>query len=317
MQNIQQIKLGAPTHIVGGAAPNAELTVQVMANCEELTVKDGSSKCTKKGAMKTAGELLKQRVTEDVSTQSWYTPSGEKNIKVDVQGNGELTGAEINAMYELLSKYTADSNIVGNVTSGGAYEDEVQALMKRFPDLHIEAAKFYVKFKDPEVERVLLANNVGSDGVITKEALAAVTSNMSGWFKKSSIVSFDELKYTNITNLFNSFSQCTSLKNITLPESLIELGSYTFDNCLGLEKIVIPQNVSSISAAFNECKNLRHVYLKSDYLITLTIGKLGDYVAGKNVNIYVKPNLVETYSNSDWSKYTIKTHSEWPYETIE
>lgn len=56
--NLREIKLGAPTSIVGGDSPNAELSAQFMGLCEELTLKDGSGRCTKDGALKTAATLL-------------------------------------------------------------------------------------------------------------------------------------------------------------------------------------------------------------------------------------------------------------------
>ncbi|GEM_PF-5118559 len=39
------------------------------------------------------------------------------------------------------------------------------------------------------------------------------------------------------------FANCTSLKSIILPESLIEIGPYAFSNCTGLKHVTIPCNI--------------------------------------------------------------------------
>lgn len=59
--NLQEIKLGAPSSIEGGASPNAVLSVQSMMRCENLVLHDEDSKCTKEGALKGAALLQYQR----------------------------------------------------------------------------------------------------------------------------------------------------------------------------------------------------------------------------------------------------------------
>lgn len=128
----------------------------------------------------------------------------------------------------------------------------------------------YIRFKDPEVLRVLLANGVDTDGDggITEEEAAAVTS-IGAWFdKNSNITSFNEFKhFTNVTLLKDSsnsnvngtcaFSKCTSLQEITLPSSLTRIGSFAFSNCTSLEKINIDEHITYIGfRAFENCVNI-------------------------------------------------------------
>ena len=44
----------------------------------------------------------------------------------------------------------------------------------------------------------------------------------------------------------DAFSECTSLTDITIPDSVTEIGSVAFSGCRSLKHIVIPQSVSSI-----------------------------------------------------------------------
>ena len=78
----------------------------------------------------------------------------------------------------------------------------------------------YIKFKDPEVERICVAN-FSSDGIgVTKEDAEAVTSwPESAYNRNTTIVTFDEFVFfNNVTTLTGAgpadrgaFKGCTSL----------------------------------------------------------------------------------------------------------
>ncbi|MFZ2888017.1 MAG: leucine-rich repeat protein, partial [Ruminococcus bromii] len=53
---------------------------------------------------------------------------------------------------------------------------------------------------------------------------------------------------TKVTGLPNQmFYKCSSLKNVTLPETCTSVGSYAFANCPKLESVYIPASVTEIS----------------------------------------------------------------------
>lgn len=55
----------------------------------------------------------------------------------------------------------------------------------------------------------------------------------------------------------NAFSNCTALKNITIPADVKQIGVKAFFNCSSLQSITIPEGVTSIGGlAFNGCANL-------------------------------------------------------------
>ena len=56
---------------------------------------------------------------------------------------------------------------------------------------------------------------------------------------------------------YGAFEGCTSLKSITIPDSVTEIGSSAFSNCSRLTSITIPNSVTSIgSSAFEGCTSL-------------------------------------------------------------
>ena len=59
-----------------------------------------------------------------------------------------------------------------------------------------------------------------------------------------------------------AFYGCSSLVEVTLPETLTYIGSYTFFNCTNLKEINIPDGVKNIfNNTFYRCPNLEKVYL--------------------------------------------------------
>ncbi len=62
------------------------------------------------------------------------------------------------------------------------------------------------------------------------------------------------------TIAYSAFRNCTSLKNITIPNSVVSIGSHVFYKCTSLEKITIPDSVISIDyRAFGYCTSLENV----------------------------------------------------------
>ena len=57
-----------------------------------------------------------------------------------------------------------------------------------------------------------------------------------------------------------AFRECTSLKSVTIPDSVISIGQQTFSNCTSLSNVTIPDSVTSIGVkAFYNCNSLTKV----------------------------------------------------------
>jgi len=60
----------------------------------------------------------------------------------------------------------------------------------------------------------------------------------------------------------NAFYDCSSLKSVTISNTVESIGNYAFGGCSGLTEVVIPDSVESIGdAAFGGCSNLTSVTL--------------------------------------------------------
>lgn len=118
---------------------------------------------------------------------------------------------------------------------------------------HPTAGSDYIEFEDAEVLRVLLAKGVSSDGVgITKDDAAAVTS-ISTWFRaNNAISSFNEMiHFTGLTEVSGTSQQggafqTSSIRDITLPDSIKKIGTYAFSQCANLVTCSLNQSIEEI-----------------------------------------------------------------------
>ena len=70
------------------------------------------------------------------------------------------------------------------------------------------------------------------------------------------------LSVLNITDIYDQAFDCDeNLKQITLPETLVSIGSKAFRGCTGIESITIPASVTKIGDfAFADCSNLTAIH---------------------------------------------------------
>ena len=153
------------------------------------------------------------------------------------------------------------------------YQDSVDALKKIFNRLTLimegEAA---IRFADAEVFRILVdakvygdytSEKLGSlvaidrdgDGMLTVEELADISSlsnrpdvNSSVLAGNTTIETFDEFRYFTKMSLIGGgvLQNCTSLKSVTLPNSIKEIRSGAFSYTV-IKKLVIPEGCTHIA----------------------------------------------------------------------
>ena len=137
------------------------------------------------------------------------------------------------------------------------YEDSLEVVRSNYPNLVInESGIYYQRFKDKEVLRVLLENNVGDGLGVVKEDWANVKS-VGTWFRSNTdIESFPEFKLSNITSVSGyAFDGCTSLKDIDISNATV-IGGAAFSNCSSLSDVKLGDVVSIGNMAFYRCTSL-------------------------------------------------------------
>ena len=140
-----------------------------------------------------------------------------------------------------------------NINSG-AYEDDIATLKGAYPNLVLNIlGGIYIKFEDPEVLRVLLEKITTDDGLgLKKEDVEGVT-NIGTWFSKNTAIKkFNELeKFSGLSYLYGTLSngafyQCTSLKEVTLPNTIQEIQREAFYGCSSLSKLNLVPSIKTL-----------------------------------------------------------------------
>ena len=118
-----------------------------------------------------------------------------------------------------------------------------------------------ITFADPVVKQICV-ENWGSNGEITYEQAAAVTSLRGEFTSNTQITSFNELQYfTGLTSInFYSFKDCSNLTSVVIPESVLSIAEHAFYGCNSLTSVTIPNSVTYIGPlAFISCSSLTSI----------------------------------------------------------
>lgn len=165
-----------------------------------------------------------------------------------------------------------------------------RALSSLFGTLYViyDPNNLYIRFEDAEAERVCLAIWGNGEGVSVSAAGAATTLN-SAFAGNTTIQTFDELKYFGITatvggdsNSGGDFRSCTNLRSVSLPDTCVTIGAFSFGSCSRLTDVDLGNGVRTIqNYAFNNCNSL--VYVDIPATLT-TIGGNRTFATSDNLN---------------------------------
>ena len=105
-----------------------------------------------------------------------------------------------------------------------------------------------------------------------------------------------------VTALNATFQNCTSLKEIVLPESITAINSNSFNGCTALERVVLP-NVQTIAGnAFLNCTALRSVEIGSGEMADITSTTAFKGCNPDQLVVMVPDGLYAAYTrNPDWN----------------
>lgn len=217
---------------------------------------------------------------------------------------------------------TADTRLPvleGKLTVNGyAYEDSVQALEAVFDPtkLQIRVKGYWVRFADPEVLRVLVANfDTDKDGGLSPEEVDAVTS-LSNKFQGNTVIeSFDDLNKLKSLKKLNEreFLNCTSLKSIDLSNIEIIGGNRghdwgTFYGCTNLSQVQVSDKLTYICSGAFENTALEYFDIPDSVTYVGGFAFSGTKIKRIKINVsevqhVLKSNLVELLDVGDKCTY--------------
>ena len=148
-------------------------------------------------------------------------------------------------MYDLaIGGLDSTSDLIGTINTDSAAINKVEYLNNTFgPDFLVTATTYTLAFEDSAVE-ALCVSNWGSNGGVTANQLALVSSTGNVFKNNTDIIKFNEFKYFTNVNSY-SFEGCTNLKEITLPIAKTSIYEYAFKGCTSLQSFDF-QNILSV-----------------------------------------------------------------------
>ena len=101
---------------------------------------------------------------------------------------------------------------------------------------------------------------------IVNNSGVSYTVTSIGTYAFTNCTSLTEVTIPNsVTSIgHGAFENCTGLISVTIPNSVIEIGAYAFYGCVGLTSVIIPNSVTSIEfESFSGCTGLTEVTIPS------------------------------------------------------
>ena len=219
-----------------------------------------------------------------------------KSLKIKQNAVQEkVTPQTIDKMYKLTKEdsltpaIAKESEFEGSIVSDAAYEDAVTYLRTKFPKLTIQVIdnNYYIRFKDPEVLKVLIANGVGdSVGITTAQTK---NTNVGTMFKNNtSITSFDEFSAFPQTIQNSAFFGCTNLQSIDLSQATY-IQSSAFKDCTSLAMDINCPNLLQIDQEAFSNSGVKNV------LNLGSIQRMDRTFLGCNIDTAIIPESVTEY----------------------
>lgn len=219
-----------------------------------------------------------------------------KSLKIKQSAVQEkVTSQTIDKMYKLTKEdsltpaVAKESEFEGSIVSDAAYEDAVTYLRTKFPKLTIQVIdnNYYIRFKDPEVLKVLIANGIGDSVGIT--TVQTKNTNVGKMFKSNtSITSFDEFPAFQQTLQNDAFFGCTNLQSIDLSQAT-QINYRAFRDCTSLVMDINCPNLIQIGKEAFRNSGVKNV------LNLGSIRQMDDTFYGCNIDTAIIPESVTEY----------------------
>ena len=193
-------------------------------------------------------------------------------------------------------------------------------------DFMLYYSHWSVDWDNPYYINPFWRNSTSIKKVIIDPSLSNKLGETIGWFYHSSLETIQGMEYLCSTNMHSMFSKCTSLKtinltgcdmtettdtedwfygctsltDITLPNTCSIIGVSAFENCTSLPSIIIPESVKAIGdAAFNGCTNLATVTVMNPTPVSITESTFSNR---RNATLIVPAGARDAYLAADYWK---------------
>ena len=151
-------------------------------------------------------------------------------------------------------------------------------------------------------------------GAITSDTISSIKTALKN--NSGTKVNLDFSDTTGLTSIGgNAFGGCSSLKSVTIPDSVTSIGGDAFRDCSSLTSVVIPDSVTSIgSSAFIRCSKLTSVVIPD------SVTSIGGYAfcgCSSLIIVTIPDSVTSIGENAFWCSClisaTFKDTNNWYY----
>jgi len=183
----------------------------------------------------------------DILSFDWYVSSedGYDILTITLDGNTIVSSSGVKGVtYTIPLTAGSHTLIVSYCKDGSMSANNDNAGIRNIKITENDVPEEYIEFADANVKAICVQNwDKNHDGELSYSEAAAVT-DIGKVFQGREITSFDELQYfTGLTSIGTwaswTFSNCSGLTSIVIPNSVTYIGWYAFDGCSSLTSIVI------------------------------------------------------------------------------
>ena len=200
----------------------------------------------------------------------------QNNIQDNVPNN------VVSTLYNIVQSNTLDnsSHLAGTIHVNATYQDYIDGIRAKYPDLYITYDKLYLYLGDPTFTAIL-ANEYGDGVGCVQSDLQSVNTAFEyvvsqKFVGNTQITDATGMKYFTSVNWaitkpgqHDGFRGCTNLKRIELPEGMDKLSASSvyqyfgfFRGCSSLEYVKLPSTLKFIdSFSFYQCSSLSSIEL--------------------------------------------------------
>lgn len=131
---------------------------------------------------------------------------------------------------------------------------------------------------------------------MTSFAPTSISSSFTNYLFKDCLNYSIILSSASTTISDYAFAYCSSLKSITIPETVLSIGEYAFYKCSSLEGVAVPSSVTSVGkSAFYGCSSAKEITLPNDIEVINT-HTFYDCSSLESIQIPANTTIIENYA---------------------
>ena len=267
----------------------------------------------------TSDKNLELTFTWKTTSMNFIQVNGCENVAYTIAGNNPMSGSNDSPIWTLSGakngdwltlNLPADSRTLEKVvvkhgdeeqtieapeSANGNYKVQFYVPTEKYSYVYIYWVEpKNIQFADAAVKAICVENwDTNEDGELSYEEAAAVADIGETFRGNTDITSFDELQYFTGLNTIpqNAFREDTALTSVVIPQSVLRVEAWSFQDCVALKNAVLPDSLIHINSGAFMNTAIQHITLPEKGPLMLGISLFQN---SSLKTLYIPANLTGT-----------------------